>query len=346
MATGTVGILANPAAGKDVRRLVTHASPTSDAAKIGVVRRAVLGAIGGGARRVVIAPDRHRLSERAVEDLHADELQGVPVDVIDEPVYGIRSDTVAVASRFAKADVDALIVLGGDGTNRDVAKGWLHAPLVSISTGTNNVFPRALDATLAGLGAGLIAAGAVGLDEASYQAKWIAVRFDDGSADDLALVDLALVDARFVGSRAVWDPAILRTVVACIAEPASVGLSNLAAMLAPVSRREPGATVVEVASDDASSIGHVRAMLAPGMLVPLAYARCNRLATGDVVSLYGPGMLAFDGERDRVLDEGVVAHAEIRADGPTIIDVERAITIAADRGHFRTTSAPNPSPKN
>ena len=346
MATGTIGILANPAAGKDVRRLVTHASPTSDAAKIGVVRRAVLGAIGGGAHRVIIAPDRHRLSERAVEELHADELRGVTIEVIDEAVYGIRSDTVAVAARFAKADVDVLIVLGGDGTNRDVAKGWLHAPLVSISTGTNNVFPRALDATLAGLGAGLIASGVVSPSEASHQAKWIAVQFDDGSADDLALVDLALVDARFVGSRAVWDPTILRTVVACIAEPASVGLSNLAAMLAPVSRREPGATVVDVATDPALSIGSVRAMLAPGMLVPLAYSRCDRLVSGEFVSLCGPGMLAFDGERDRVLDDGVTARAEIRADGPTVIDVERAITVAANRGHFRTSPASRPSPQN
>jgi predicted polyphosphate/ATP-dependent NAD kinase len=330
----TVGILANPAAGKDVRRLVTHASPTSDAAKIGVVRRAVLGAIGGGATRIIVAPDRHRLSERAVDDLSADELGDATIEVFDEPVYGIRSDTVAVASRFAKEDVDALIVLGGDGTNRDVAKGWLEAPLVSISTGTNNVFPRSLDATLAGLGAGLIASGAVALDEASFRAKWISVRFDDGSPDDLALVDVAVIDSRFVGSRAVWDPAVLRSVVACIAEPASVGLSSIAALVASVSRREPGATVVELTNDPALRIGGVRALLAPGMFTPVSFSRCERLSTGDATPLHGPGMLAFDGERDRVLDAGVHATAELRADGPTVLDVERAIALAAARGHF------------
>lgn len=330
----TVGILANPAAGKDVRRLVTHASPTSDAAKIGVVRRAVLGAISGGAQRILVAPDRHRLSERAVDDLTADETGDSSIEVFDEPVYGVRSDTVAVASRFAKEDVDALIVLGGDGTNRDVAKGWLEAPLVSISTGTNNVFPRSLDATLAGLGAGLIASGAVVRDDASYRAKWIAVRFDDGSPDDLALVDVAVIDTRFVGSRAVWDPALLRSVVACIAEPASVGLSSIAALLASVSRREPGATVVELTSDPALAIGRVRALLAPGMFTPVSYSRCERLGTGDTTPLHGPGMLAFDGERDRVLDPGVRATAEVRADGPMVLDVERAIALAAARGHF------------
>ncbi len=330
----TVGILANPAAGKDVRRLVTHASPTSDGAKIGVVRRAVLGAISGGAQRILVAPDRHRLSERAVDDLTADETGDASIEVFDEPVYGVRSDTVAVASRFAKEDVDALIVLGGDGTNRDVAKGWLEAPLVSISTGTNNVFPRSLDATLAGLGAGLIASGAVVRDDASYRAKWIAVRFDDGSPDDLALVDVAVIDTRFVGSRAVWDPALLRSVVACIAEPASVGLSSIAALLASVSRREPGATVVELTSDPALAIGRVRALLAPGMFTPVSYSRCERLGTGDTTPLHGPGMLAFDGERDRVLDPGVRATAEVRADGPMVLDVERAIALAAARGHF------------
>ena len=335
MASGTVGIIANPAAGKDVRRLVAHASPTSDAAKIGVVRRAVLGAIGGGASRVLVAPDRHHLSERAVSDLSADEIGDVTIDVVDEPVFGFRGDTVTMASRFAKDGVDVVIVLGGDGTNRDVAKGWLDAPVVSISTGTNNVFPRQLDATLAGLAAGLVASSVTPIGHVSHQAKVIHARFEDGSADDLALVDLALINSQFTGSRAVWDPSTLRALVACIAEPASVGLSSIAGMLCPVDRRSPGGVYVEIGS----RCGVVRALLAPGMLASVPYSRCSVLAPGAVATLRGPGVLAFDGERDRVLDAGARATATIRADGPVVIDVEQTIALAASAGHFRSTNS-------
>jgi hypothetical protein len=333
---GTVGIIANPAAGKDVRRLVTHASPTSDAAKIGVVRRAVLGAIGGGATRIVVAPDRHRLSERAVTELHHDETGDARIEILDEPVYGIRNDTTTLAKRFAKEGVDALIVLGGDGTNRDVAKGWLDAPLVSVSTGTNNVFPRQIDATIAGLGAGLFATGAIDAADVSFRAKVIHVTFDDGSPDDLALVDLALINAQFIGSRAVWDHTVIRSLIACIAEPASVGMSSIAGLLAPVGRREEGATFVELAGEGEEVAGVVRALIAPGMLTPIPYARCAHLVSDSPVAWRGPALLAFDGERDRIIDAGVVATAQLRVDGPTVIDPERAIALAAARGVFHS----------
>lgn len=332
--TGTVGIIANPAAGKDVRRLVSHASPTSDAAKIGVVRRAVLGAIAGGASRVLVAPDRHNLTARAVGDLDSSQVGTCTIEILDEAVYGFRGDTTTIAGRFAKEGVDALIVLGGDGTNRDVAKGWLDAPLVSISTGTNNVFPRALDATLAGLGAGLIASGVVATRDASFRAKFVDVRFDDGSPDDLALVDLALIDSNFIGSRAVWDPSILRTLIVCIAEPASVGLSSLAGVLRPVSRRMPGGVHIDIARTGAPVLGAVRALLTPSVMSSTEFSRCDLIGPADTVYLRGPGMLAFDGERDRELNAGVTATVTIRHDGPFVIDVESAIALAVGYGFF------------
>ena len=37
--------------------------------------------------------------------------------------------------------------LGGDGTNRIIARTWPDVPLLPLSTGTNNVFPVTVDAT-------------------------------------------------------------------------------------------------------------------------------------------------------------------------------------------------------
>ena len=86
----TVGVIVNPLAGKDIRRLVTNASPVSDASKIGMVRRAVVGAIEGGATRVLLSDDHHHLCRRAVRDLPAGRAE---VAVLDEPLSGDRLDT-------------------------------------------------------------------------------------------------------------------------------------------------------------------------------------------------------------------------------------------------------------
>jgi predicted polyphosphate/ATP-dependent NAD kinase len=325
---GTVGIIANPAAGKDIRRLVAHASPTSDAAKMGVVRRAIAGAIDAGASRILIAPDRHNLSTRAVTDFDSGS---ATIEIIDEPTVGDPTDTIAMATHMRHENVDVLIVLGGDGTHRDVAKGWLDAPIVGISTGTNNVFPRQIEATTAGVAAGLIASGIVALADVTYQAKVAHVTFDDGTAPDLALVDLVLMHGSFTGSRAVWDPTQLQALIACIAEPASVGLSAIAALLRPVDRRSPRGVHVALGGPE-----RVRVPIAPGSFVDVPYWSADELELGQTVTLHGPGVLSFDGERDRVLGAGTTATVRILADGPRVIDVEATLAAAVAAKHFQS----------
>ena len=187
----TVGIIVNPNAGKDIRRLVTPATHTSDVTKVGIVRRAIVAAAEAGATRILIAPDSHRLGSRAADGLDA------PVKIVDEPVTGSRFDTIGAARRFWKEQAGAVIALGGDGTSRDVALGWPDAPLIAVSTGTNNVYPLAIDGTSAGAAAGLVASGAVDVATVTRRSKRVVVRVDDrdSSIDDVALVDLAFIDA-------------------------------------------------------------------------------------------------------------------------------------------------------
>ena len=217
----TVGIIVNPNAGKDIRRLVTPATHTSDVTKVGIVRRAIVAAAEAGATRILLMPDRHRLAERAAEGLGLDGRDGrCSVEIVDEPLSGSRHDTIAAARRFWKEQAGAVIALGGDGTSRDVALGWPDAPLIAISTGTNNVYPSAIDGTSAGAAAALVAAGHVDIAVVGRRSKRVTVRIDDVvvegdeertvSRDDLALVDLAFIDAQFVGARAVRDPNTVR----------------------------------------------------------------------------------------------------------------------------------------
>lgn len=328
MGQAIVGVIANPMAGKDIRRLLSHASPTSDAAKIGIVRRAVIGAIEGGATEIVLAPDRHRLCERAVLELHLP----VAVRVLDYEVEGRREETVLAARTMREQGASALIVLGGDGTHRDVAKGWLDAPMVTISTGTNNVFPRNIDATVAGLAAGVVSVGKIGLDEATERADVIHALLPNGETD-LALVDVGVVVGSFTGSRAVWSADELLGVVSCITEPDTVGLASIGARLAPGSRRDAGGVHV-VTSSPSKATRIVRAPIAPGSFADVGIESWSVLSNEEPVTVVGPCILSFDGERDIVLEAGASATLRIRRDGPRVIATSTVLRWAAQQELF------------
>jgi len=313
---GTVGIIANPAAGKDIRRLVSAASPTSDMAKIGIVRRALVGAIEGGADRVLIADDHKSLGRQAMRDL---DQTAVPVDIIGDEVLPTSFHSRRMAEQLRDLGVGALVTLGGDGTHRDIAKGWRDAPIVPVSTGTNNVYPQMLEATIAGHAAAIAASRSKPIAHIAHRSKVLDV-VGDGVKDDLALVDIALVEGAFTASRAVWDVTALRELVVTTAEPATIGLSSIAAKVAPLGRRERGGVHVRFGPGQS-----VRAPIAPGLYQDVEISTATRLAPGQSIELVGPGVLAFDGERDVVLAPDQRVQVSLNATGPWVIDVATAL---------------------
>ena len=228
-----------------------------------------------------------------------------------------------------------IVVLGGDGTCRDVAIGAPRAVIIPISTGTNNVFPAFIDGSSAGTAAGLLARGA--LDPARRRpagqgACTSTSRDGDGSTwHDIALVDLALIDGTGVG-----------------ATGGGPGVSGEA--------RDRGDRV----GDEHRPVGHCRAActrstvtirapswFAPDRTVarsacrscrgPTRTCRCSRSTsspTADAVRFDGPGVLAFDGERERVIGPDAVVTVTVRTDGPLVIDVARALQCAVQRRLF------------
>ena len=90
----TVGIIASPSAGKDVRRLVGHAGSTGDVDKIAVIRRAALGVIESGVNRLLYLDDTRHLIQRALDGIpHG----GVQIEPIDQAVMGTGRDSVKAA---------------------------------------------------------------------------------------------------------------------------------------------------------------------------------------------------------------------------------------------------------
>jgi predicted polyphosphate/ATP-dependent NAD kinase len=316
-----VGIIANPASGKDIRRLVAHGSVFDNHEKANIVRRVLLGLDALGVERALIMPDSFGIGARALDGLR---LSRLVVSVVEMPVTFTSTDSVCAARLMVDAGVGCLITLGGDGTNRMVAQASGDVPLMPISTGTNNVFPDMVEGTLAGLAAGLVC---LGLAEAAVaRVACLEVRLAN-TAPDMALIDVGVYDERFVAARAVWDPSRILELVLARVEPGTIGLSSIGAHLG------------------LSSAAHLRmgeggqevlAPIAPGIVAPVNVASYRSLAAGDEVRLCQPRpcTLAFDGEREVSLAAHEEVHVKFVADGPKVVDVRRTMAIAAQSGVF------------
>jgi len=64
-----IGIIPNPASGKDIRRLVAYGSVFDNNEKVNIVRRVVLGLDAMGVKDVFFMPDYFGIGVRAIEDL-------------------------------------------------------------------------------------------------------------------------------------------------------------------------------------------------------------------------------------------------------------------------------------
>ena len=326
MTTAAIGIIANPASGKDIRRLVAHASTFDNNEKINIVRRALLGMDAVGIEEVWHLPDSYFIVQRAADGLNlALNLRALPMEIL-----GNGSDSYEAARRLADLGVGAIMTLGGDGTNRVVAKGCGDVPVVAVSTGTNNVFPRMVEGTLAGMAAGLVATGA------SPAAVHRFPRLDlmiDGEIRDMALIDVVTSPHQWIGARAVWEPGHIREIVLSRISQGEIGVCSIGGLLFPDAAGDTLGAWVEVGPGG----GQVLAPLAPGIMrnVPIASAR--RILPGECVLLRGGiGTIALDGEREiEVLSPDSQISVIFNAHGPQVVDIPTAINVAAKSGVLR-----------
>ena len=330
----TVGIIANPAASKDIRRLVAQGRVVPDWEKVNTVRRALIGLQSTAVERVVAMPDSGNLCRRAADDSGIN----LPMDMLPmSPLY-TEGDTMRAATMMADMGVGCLITLGGDGTNRAVAAATNQIPLVAISTGTNNIFPVMVEGTLAGIAAGLVASGRLELADTSVTSKTLQIRVN-GEPRDLALVDVAISRERYVATRAIWDLDTVHEVFLTRAEPAGIGLSSVGGRLHPLSIADVGGLHYKLARGNPATNAPattVLAPVAPGIVEPAVIAEWELLQEGVPVALEPRYCtVALDGERSLVLTPGDSAEILLARDGPPVVQVPRTLRRAAQLGLFR-----------
>jgi predicted polyphosphate/ATP-dependent NAD kinase len=325
-----VGIIANPASGKDIRRLIASGTVVTNQEKINIVVRMLKGMDALGVKQIYIMPDPSHIGQRAIEEV-ADELEITVAAILDMSyILGTYKDTLRASEQMRQQDFAAIIVMGGDGTCRVVSKACGDIPMVPVSTGTNNVFPQMVEGTLAGLAAGAIATGKVGLDKGCYRAPVLELRNAAGEVIDTALVDLAVVDARDIGSRAVWDPTSIRELFLTRAHPSEIGLSSIGGWLHPL--ETIGEAALHVVLDPAGKT-RVTAPIAPGLVSTvnvLEYQTFDQTSSLPIKKT--PSTIALDGEREVVLPAGEKMSVRFNPQGPLVVDLARTLEEAAKAG--------------
>jgi predicted polyphosphate/ATP-dependent NAD kinase len=331
MSSPLVGIIANPASGRDIRRLVAHGTVFDNNEKTAIVRRVLLGLDATDIRHVVYMPEHDfGILPRALTELHGHSLQ-LEASPLEMPVLGTSGDSTRAAQLLVEQGAGCIITLGGDGTNRAVARGCGSVPLIPISTGTNNVFPTFLEGTIAGMAAGVVAGG-LRSENTVRRAPRLEVLVN-GTAVESALVDVVVSSLPFVGSRAIWNLSTIREVVLSRVAPATIGLSALGgALLNSLNEKDVQRGIHIVLGKGERE---VLAPLAPGLLRWVGIASYSRLSTDDVVRFQpGNGTIALDGEREIELADTSVVEVKLCSDGPFVVDVPAALTAAAHAGYL------------
>jgi predicted polyphosphate/ATP-dependent NAD kinase len=299
------------------------------------VRRVLVGLAGAGVAQALLMPDPHGLARQAARLPRIAPLPPPEIAWVEMQPQGTVEDTRRAAEAMAAQGVGCIVTLGGDGTVRAVSQRAGETPLLPLSTGTNNVLPTFLEATVAGLAAGTVARGRVPLAEIALRHKWLQVSVD-GQPVDSALVDVALLRGRFVGARAVWEPDALLALAVTRADPATIGISAIAGALQPIAPEEPRGLAVWLAPE---AQHRILAPLGPGLLAQVGIQQVHELALGQAVDwlTQEPTIVALDGERELSLTPGQRLSVRLCADGPWIVHGAQVMRALAHQDASHTT---------
>jgi predicted polyphosphate/ATP-dependent NAD kinase len=315
-----VGIIANPASGTDIRRLVAYGSVFSNQEKVRILRRILIGLEATGVQQIRYMPDYYGIVDRALNGLKID----VDISPLSFDTKADQRDSTRAAEILAENGADCIITIGGDGTNRVVAKGAGQIPILPVSTGTNNVFPYMIEGTIAGLAAGLIATGKISCKEGTFTSTRLEVVVE-GQLADIAIVDALVCDDIFIGSRAVWKIDKIRQVFLNRSSPASIGFSSIGGMLRSIAPDDPFSMVLELGKNGQL----VTAPIAPGVVEIVSVENVQLMAPGEEVDIVlNPCVVALDGEREVEIKRGRKAAIRLSTDGPLVVDVERTMAFA------------------
>ncbi len=326
-----VGIIVNPASGKDIRRIIASGTVVTNQEKINIVIRMLKAMDSLGVAEVCIMPDPTHIAERVLAEV-AGDLANTRVGILELPyLLATWKDTLRSARIMQEQDFACIIVMGGDGTSRVVAQVSAQVPIIPVSTGTNNVFPQMVEGTLAGMAAAMIATGKVSRDEGCFQAPVLELRDTRKALIDIALIDLVVLDSRDLGSRAVWETDSIKELFLTTADPTKIGLSSIGGWLHPLPAHGNQALRVKVNPEGQIK---VTAPIAPGLLKTIMIEDYAVFGEQEYLPIeLQNGVIALDGEREVLLNDKQGLTVNLNSEGPVVVDLKKTLTAACGKNH-------------
>jgi predicted polyphosphate/ATP-dependent NAD kinase len=250
--------------------------------------------------------------------------------LLEMNIDGIQEDSTHAAEILNKMAAACIITLGGDGTNRVVAKACNKTPLLPISTGTNNVFPFMIEGTLAGMAAGILAGDGLSTEQVCREAPRLEILRGDELVD-IALIDVVVTDEIFVGTRAVWEIDSIKEVFLTRARPSNIGFSALGGNISPMDQHATNGLHITIGPGKQK----VKTPIAPGLIDWLPIASHRKIEPGEKIAIsHVPAVVALDGERELAMSDRERLHIRLNPHGPLVVDMDTVLLTAAKKGLF------------
>ncbi len=328
----TIGIIANPASGKDIRRFVSHATVMNNNEKVNIIERIILGAQELGVTKVYIMPDSFDMGYKVIKNLSLSKKMIAEIEVLDFELSKSPEDTETAAKLMEEMGMGCVVVLGGDGTNRLVAKHLKKVPMIGVSTGTNNAYPKMIEGTIVGMAAAAVAADKIDCMKECQRDKIIEIG-KNGEWIDMALMDLVISDEVFIGSKAIWDIKHIKEIIVSKCHPATIGFSAVVGVHKIIRECDDFGGKISLNTGDYKFVAPISA----GVMTDCVSSGIELIELNKVIEWEAPfrGIIAVDGEREIAFRQGDQMKFRISRSGPINVDVNKAIEHAQKAGFFK-----------
>jgi predicted polyphosphate/ATP-dependent NAD kinase len=324
-----VGVILNPMAGRDIRRIVADAEFVSSYFKINVAKRFIIGLDSMGVDEVLLMPDIYGLAEEVEEELR--KRISLRIKLIEMDFKGTVEDTVQAARLMKASGVNLIVGFGGDGTLRAIFKGAGVVPLLGVPLGTNNALSRSsYEPSVLGVLVGFVARGFIPLHKTFIPMKVVKL-YADGRLADIALIDMAFIPDSFIGARAIWRVEDIKYIVYSKCEPTDVGLTSIGGNLRPITLKDDKGLLIELGP------GYLRipAVIAPGLIEKVPVKSFKIINVNERTEIpRGRYAVAFDGERELTVTDDVELYMEISREGPLLVDPRLILNELKTRGEI------------
>lgn len=329
----SIGIIVNPNSGKDIRRLSSHSLTIGNNEKANLVERLVLGAQRLGVNQVYFMPDDYHIGTSIKNRLIENAELKCDIKILDFKHKGNEEDTLLAAKLYNEIKVNCIIILGGDGTSRLVATTKTSIPLISVSTGTNNVYPKFSEGTILGMAAAALCE--YGINKEYIRRDKIIEVYKNGTVVNYALIDVAISTDKHTGARAIDKFSDIDELIVSRCSPASIGYSSILGVQSLALPEDPFGYRGKIFQREKGN----RRIIAPfsaGNMVDIWMDKPIKMDL-NYTYVYKPswaGTIALDGEKTVSFKEDDILGFTIRKNGPFQLDVDKILQYAASKGFF------------